>query len=110
MTQVADKTTEAKRSLSTDTFEDAISLEIEGLKDFDVDKSIASMLVSEITSTSLTVQVLFSDLNAISSELREPDTLILTLDMPHIFIDAETGEPLSTDPMEFKLPVGAQYT
>ena len=68
------------------------------------------MLVTEITDTSFTVQVAFSDINSISSELREPDILIVKLDMPDIFIDAETGEPLSTDPIELKLPIGAQYT
>ena len=41
VTPVPEKTTEAKRSLNTFKFEDAVSLEIEGVKDFDVDKSIS---------------------------------------------------------------------
>jgi len=55
----------------------------------------------------LTIQVLFGDISAISKNIRDPDMLIITLAMPNIFIDAETGEALSTDPIVFKLPVGA---
>ena len=40
----------------------------------------------------------------------EPDTLVITINMPEIFIDAETGKPLAQEPIEFRILLGAQYT
>ena len=108
---VTSNATKSKKLQSTDfSFEDALTVEVEGQDDFEIDKSIGEIIITEITDRSLTIQVLFGDISAISKNIRDPDMLIITLAMPNIFIDAETGEALSTDPIVFKLPVGAQYT
>ena len=40
----------------------------------------------------------------------EPDEIDVRIEMPEIFISAESLEPLSTEPIEFRIPIGAQYT
>lgn len=42
--------------------------------------------------------------------MSEPDALIIRINQPNLFIDAETGLPLSMEPIEFKIYLGAQYT
>ena len=56
------------------------------------------------------IQINFSDTRAISQDISEPDTLLITFNAPEIFIDAETGEPMSTEPIEFEIPIGEQMT
>lgn len=89
--------------------DDAFTMKIEDL-DQEVDKSIATAQLVDIESTFFTVQIKFSDTSAISQYLIEPDTLIVTFSMPEIFVDEETGKPLASDPIHYRIPLSAQYT
>ena len=78
-----------KRSLQVQ-LENVIRMKIED-QDTELDKNIASVEIIEIGTTYFTVHVEFADTSAITSQLLEPDTLIVTIDMPELFVDAETG-------------------
>lgn len=78
-------------------------------QDEDLDKLIMKIDLVEVKSTSLSVQVFFANTAAISQDIREPDTLIVKIALPWLFIDAETDEPLATEPIEFTMQLGMQY-
>jgi len=40
----------------------------------------------------------------------EPDELLVKIQEPWFFIDAENNEPLGIDPIEFQIELGQQYT
>lgn len=86
-----------------------VTLEIED-QDSDLDKSIASVEIVELESTYVALQINFGDTMAISQSLIEPDTLIATIEKPEIFIDAETGQPLAIEPIEYRVVLSAQFT
>ena len=66
--------------------------------------------MSDYSDTHVDIQINFSDTRAISQDISEPDTLVLTLNAPEIFIDAETGLPMSTEPIVYEIPIGEQMT
>ena len=97
-----------KRSLQVQ-LENVIRMNIED-QDTELDKNIASVEIIEIGTTYFIVHVEFADTTAITSQLLEPDTLIVTIDMPELFVDAETGQPLASEPIEYKILMGMQFT
>ena len=67
---------------------DAVTVNIEGAQDeYDLDKSIVNVRVKKSSETEVSLQIDFSDTNAISTEIAEPDVLIIKFDDPGIFID-----------------------
>lgn len=66
--------------------------------------------MSDYSDTHVDIQINFRDTRAISQDISEPDTLVLTLNAPQIFIDAETGLPMSTEPIVYEIPIGEQMT
>ena len=56
-----------------------------------------------IGNESLTFKVQFSDLNAISQDLLDPDILDIEFLAPQIIIDAITYEALSADEAKFSV-------
>lgn len=43
----------------------------------------------------MTFRIGFNNVNAISADLSEPDEISIKFTIPGLFLDAETGEPLS---------------
>ena len=70
--------------------EDVISVSVRDAELFedDEDKSISSYHLVEIEKRTLSLKVNFNDPNIISSDLLEPDTLIVAILVPQLFIDA----------------------
>ena len=60
--------------------------------------------------TSFNLKINFHDLKLISTDITEPDVLIISFTDPGLFIDAETGKPLSDVTFEKRIKMGAQYT
>ena len=71
-----------------------------------LDKSIAKFELFDQDKTSVTIQVVFTDPTAISREILEPDTLVLSINNLKIFIDVETNQPLDAEKLEFKHQIG----
>ena len=69
--------------------------------DFDINKDINSFTDVKIDETSITIKVEFADPSAISSELLDPDSLIIVFIKPELIVDSETGEPLTKDENQF---------
>lgn len=53
------------------------------------------------------ISIDFSDPEAISNEISEPDILIVKFKDPAIFVDEETGLPLSDTSFEKRISIGA---
>jgi len=68
------------------------------------------MEVLRIGSTFLTIQIVFADRSAISKDIREPDTLVVLLKTPQIFVDAETGEAFESEQLKFSIKLGSQMS
>ena len=67
---------------------DAVSVNIEGAKEeYDVDKSIVDVRVKQSSETQVSLQINFSDTKAISTDIAEPDVLIVRFKDPGIFVD-----------------------
>ena len=66
----------------------------------DDDKSIADVSLLRSSDTSIAMQIAFSEASSISSDISEPDELRVEFSLPQLFLDAETGEPLSVIPIE----------
>ena len=56
------------------------------------------------------MQITFADTKAISQEITYPDNLIMTITLPELFVDAETGTTMQPGALSYMIPVGAQYT
>ena len=59
-----------------------------------LNKSVKSLELLSVEDQSIEVQVIFSDPNSISTDIKDPDFLEITITTPNFFIDAATGEPL----------------
>ena len=68
------------------------------------------MELVKLTDTELTLQLQWSDFWAISPNIAEPDYLLVIFKLPELFIDAETGQPMGDEELEFGVPVGAQFS
>ena len=88
---IPEQATENTRKLASVALADAVTMEIEDVDEIEMDKSIAQVIIEDITSFSFTMQVVFSDTKSISQELREPDILIVNVTLHKLFNDAETG-------------------
>ena len=60
----------------------------------DTDKSIAGIELDKADEYSLKMRVAFSDTDAITQDVKEPDVLQVEVLKPGLFIDAETLEPM----------------
>lgn len=58
------------------------------------DKRIEKVSLTEISDSSITIQVAYYDIKAISAEINEPDSLEIVILKPDLFVDAETYKPL----------------
>ena len=83
-------------------------MSVEGQEE-EMDKSVVDLQVIELDETSFTLKIYFYDLKAISSDITEPDVLVVNFTDPGLFIDAETGKPLSGVTLEKRIQMGAQY-
>ena len=72
-------------------------------------KSVVDLQVVESDETSFTLKIYFHNLKAISTDITEPDVLVVNFTDPGLFIDAETGKPLSDLKLEKQTKMGAQY-
>ena len=87
--------------------QDLFKISIDGAKDAEFeDKSIASVVLEEVTETSLLLNVKFSDPSAITSDIRSADTLIIEFLLVDLIVDAESKLPLDIDNPIFYLEVG----
>ena len=66
--------------------------------------------VIQSDETSFTLKINFHDLKLISTDITEPDVLIISFTDPGLFLDAETGKPLSDVTFEKRIQMSAQYT
>ena len=64
----------------------------------------------ESDETSFTLKIDFYNLKTISIDITEPDVLVVNFTDPGLFIDAETGKPLSDVTFEKRIKMSAQYT
>lgn len=78
--------------------------------DEDYDKSIVEFDMTYASETEVSIQAKFADAEAISQDILEPDTLIISIQEPVFFIDKETNEPLSLKPILLQLEIGAQFS
>lgn len=87
---------------------------IEDEEDFDQEdksiKSVAYQVSESEQSQEIALLITFNDTKAISSNIIEPDSLIVEILRPDLIIDAETFLPLSHKNFEQKLQVGAQLS
>ena len=60
------------------------------------DKSISSIKLDEADEYSLKMRVEFSDTDAITTDISDPDVLRIELLKPGLFVDAETLEPIDS--------------
>lgn len=84
-----------------ETIKEAISVEIiNGDLNEEDDKSILDVRKVGSDETSLTLQIDFNNAGSISQDISEPDELKVSFDLPSLFVDAQTGEPLDTASIE----------
>ena len=80
---------------------------IDGAEDQDYeDKSIAEVTLNSVTSTSLSLSISFSEPSSISSDIKEPDILLIEFLLTDLIVDAETFEPIEIKNPVFSLTVG----
>ena len=84
-------------------------MSVEGQEE-EMDKSVVDLQVIESDETSFTLKINFNDLKLISTDITEPDVLIISFTDPGLFTDPETGKPLSDVTFEKRIKMGAQYT
>ena len=84
-------------------------MSVEGQEE-EIDKSVVDLQVIESEETSFTLKIDFYNLKTISTDITEPDILVVNFTDPGLFIDAETGKPLSDVTFEKRIKMGAQYT
>ena len=84
-------------------------MSVEGQEE-EIDKSVVDLQVIESEETSFTLKIDFYNLKTISTDITEPDILVVNFTDPGLFIDAETGKPLSDVTFEKRIQMGAQYT
>lgn len=92
---------------------EAIEVFVEGYDEDEVevlDKSIVDVKLIQSTEKSFSLQIDFKEKKAISSEVTEPDVLVIKFTDPSIFVDAETGEPLLGVDIERRIKMSAQYS
>ena len=82
---------------------------VEGQEE-EIDKSVVDFQLIQSDETSFTLKINFLDLKVISTDITEPDVLIVNFTDPGLFIDAETGKPLSDETLDKRIKMGAQYT
>ena len=71
--------------------EEVISVSVrDNFEDEDLDKYIQGMDLIKVTDRTLEIDVIFSDPSSITQNILDPDTLVLTIVLPDVFVDAET--------------------
>ena len=60
----------------------------------------------EVTETSLILSITFADPSAITSDIREADTLLIEFLLVELIVDSESLLPLDIDDPIFELQVG----
>ena len=84
-------------------------MSVEGQEE-EIAKSVVDLQVIESDETSFTLKIDFYNLKTISTDITEPDVLVVNFTDPGLFIDAETGKPLSDVKFEKRIQMSAQYT
>ena len=67
------------------------------------------MQLIDMKESEINIQLTFADNKAISQEILEPDSLIVTIAQPWLIVDAETSEPLSYVPTVQSIELALQY-
>ena len=76
------------------SIDDVLKVSIKGSSDEDLDKSIASLDLIASIKNPLDLQVTFTETKDISIDVRELDTLMVSILDPSFFIDIATGLPI----------------
>lgn len=74
------------------------------------DKDIASIVVDKVEDRSITLKVVFNQPTDITTNIMEPDKLVIQFTDPEAIIDAQTGQPLEPQNREFFLFLQPQYS
>ena len=83
---------------------DAIQISILGAEDEEIlDKSVANVTFVDADESWIAFQITFSDTNAITQFISDPDTLVIQIKDPEVFIDRETNKPLEKDSLELTI-------
>jgi len=59
-----------------------------------LDKSVANVTFVDADESWVALQITFSDTNAITQFISDPDTLVIRIVDPSVFVDQETNKPL----------------
>ena len=89
---------------------EVIKVRIKGASDADLDKSIASLSLISSIKNLLDLQVTFTTTKNISVDVRELDTLLVSILDPSYFIDTSTGLEIDADSLLQSIPVPPQIT
>ena len=69
--------------------EDIIDVRVEDEDEDDrLDKSIRDITLVKVTDTAIVMKITFNDLEALTIDLKEPDTLLVSIILPEVIIDA----------------------
>ena len=74
------------------------------------DRSIRDITLIEVTDRYVSVNITFSDLNALTIDVKDPDFLDVQLTLPELIIDAETYERIADDQLNHEAMIVPQMT